>query len=161
MAPPGVKVIATNRQARRDYELQESFEAGLVLQGSEVKSLRESKVTIADAYARIDDGEAWLVGLHIAPRRTSTAVTGHEAERKRKLLLHRSEIERLKARIDQDRLTLVPLSLYFRDGRAKLELALGKARRKGDKRQAIAERDARMEAEKEMGRHRKATGHDV
>ena len=76
MAPPGVKVIATNRQARRDYELQESFEAGLVLQGSEVKSLRESKVTIADAYARIDDGEAWLVGLHIAPWRTSTAVTG-------------------------------------------------------------------------------------
>jgi SsrA-binding protein len=155
MAPPGVKVIATNRQARRDYELQESFEAGLVLQGSEVKSLRESKVTIADAYARIDDGEAWLVGLHIAPWRTSTAVTGHEAERKRKLLLHRSEIERLKARIDQDRLTLVPLSLYFRDGRAKLELALGKARRKGDKRQAIAERDAEREAQRAMSRARR------
>jgi SsrA-binding protein len=155
MAPPGVKVIATNRQARRDYDLQDSFEAGLVLQGSEVKSLRESKVTIADAYARIDDGEAWLVGLHIAPWRTSTAVTGHEAERKRKLLLHRGEIERLKARIDQDRLTLVPLSLYFRDGRAKLELALGKSRRKGDKRQAIAERDAEREAQRAMSRARR------
>ncbi len=155
MAPPGVKVIATNRQARRDYELQESFEAGLVLQGSEVKSLRESNVTIADAYSRIDDGEAWLVGLHIAPWRTSTAVTGHEAERKRKLLLHRNEIERLKARIDQDRLTLVPLSLYFKDGRAKLELALGKARRKGDKRQAIAERDAEREAQRAMSRARR------
>jgi SsrA-binding protein len=152
MAPPGVKIIATNRQARRDYDLQDSFEAGVVLQGSEVKSLRESKVTIADAYARIDGGEAWLVGLHIAPWRTTAADAGHDAERRRKLLLHRDEIDRLRARIDQERLTLVPLSLYFKEGRAKLELALGKSRRKGDKRQVIAERDAEREAQRAMSR---------
>jgi SsrA-binding protein len=158
MAPPGVKVIATNRQARRDYDLQDSVEAGLVLQGSEVKSLREAKVTIADAYARIDGDEAWLVGLHIAPWKTAAASTGHEAERRRKLLLHRDEIDRLRARIDQERLTLVPLSLYFKDGRAKVELALGKARRKGDKRQVIAERDAEREAQRAMSRARRAQG---
>jgi len=156
MPPPGVKMIATNRQARRDYDLDDSVEAGLVLQGSEVKSLREAKVTIADSYARIDDGEAWLVGLHIAPWKTSTSITGHEPERRRKLLLHRDEIDRLRARIDQDRLTLVPLALYFKDGRAKLELALGKARRKGDKRQVIAERDAEREAQRAMSRARRA-----
>jgi SsrA-binding protein len=156
MAPPGVKVIATNRQARRDYDLQESIEAGVVLQGSEVKSLRESKVTIADSYARIDGHEAWLVGLHIAPWRTSTLLTGHEAERRRKLLLHRDEIDRLRARIDQDRLSLVPLSLYFKDGRAKVELALGKPRRKGDRRQVIAERDAEREAQRAMSRARRS-----
>jgi len=148
-------VIATNRQARRDYALQDSFEAGLVLQGSEVKSLREAKVTIADAYARIDGGEAWLVGLHIAPWKTTAADTGHEAMRRRKLLLHRDEIARLRARIDQERLTLVPLALYFKDGRAKLELALGKSRRKGDKRQVIAERDAEREAQRAMSRARR------
>jgi SsrA-binding protein len=156
MPPPGVKMIATNRQARRDYDLDDSVEAGIVLQGSEVKSLREAKVTIADAYARIDDGEAWLVGLHIAPWRTSTSITGHEPERRRKLLLHRDEIDRLRARIDQDRLTLVPLALYFKDGRAKLEMALGKARRKGDRRQVIAERDAEREAQRAMSRARRA-----
>jgi SsrA-binding protein len=156
MPPPGVKMIATNRQARRDYDLDDSIEAGIMLQGSEVKSLREAKVTIADAYARIDDGEAWLVGLHIAPWRTSTSITGHEPERRRKLLLHRDEIDRLRARIDQDRLTLVPLALYFKDGRAKLEMALGKARRKGDRRQVIAERDAEREAQRAMSRARRA-----
>lgn len=155
MPPPGVKIIATNRQARRDYDLQDSFEAGLVLQGSEVKSLREAKVTLADAYARIDDGEAWLVGLHIAPWRTAGSLTGHEVERRRKLLLHREEIDRVRARIDQDRLTLVPLALYFKDGRAKLELALGKSRRKADKRQVIAERDAEREAQRAMSRARR------
>jgi SsrA-binding protein len=156
MPPPGVKMIATNRQARRDYDLDDSIEAGIVLQGSEVKSLREAKVTIADAYARIDGGQAWLVGLHIAPWRTSTSITGHEPERRRKLLLHRDEIDRLRARIDQDRLTLVPLALYFKDGRAKLEMALGKARRKGDRRQVIAERDAERETQRAMSRSRRA-----
>lgn len=155
MPPPDAKVIATNRQARRDYDLGDSVEAGLVLQGSEVKSLRESKVTIADAYARIDDHEAWLVGLHISPWKTSTAITGHEPERRRKLLLHRDEIDRLRARMDQDRLSLVPLALYFKEGRAKLELALGKPRRKGDRRQAIAERDATREAQRAMSRARR------
>lgn len=155
MAPPGVKVIATNRRARHDYELLDTVEAGLVLRGSEVKSLRESKVTIADAYARIDDGEAWLVGLHIAPWRTAANVGAHEPERKRKLLLHREEIDRLRARIDQDRLTLVPISLYFKEGRAKIELALAKHRRKGDRRQDIAKRDADREAQRAMSRGRR------
>lgn len=154
----GVKLIATNRQARRDYEILDTVEAGLVLRGSEVKSLREAKVQLADSYARIDDGEAWLVGLHIAPWRTSALHSGHEPERRRKLLLHREEIDRLRARIDQDRLTMVPLSLYFKDGRAKIELALAKPRRKGDKRQAIAERDARREAQQAIGRALKGRG---
>ena len=152
MAPPGTKVVATNRQARHDYDLLESVEAGLALRGSEVKSLRESKVTLADAYARIEGGEAWLVGLHIAPWRTAGEHTGHDPLRRRKLLLHREEIERLRARVDQERLTLVPLSLYFKDGRAKVELALARARRKGDQRQAIAEREAAREAQRAMSR---------
>jgi SsrA-binding protein len=155
MPPPGVKIVATNRHARHDYDLLDSVEAGIVLTGSEVKSLRESKVQISDSYARIDDGEAWLVGLHIAPWRTAAEFSGHEPERRRKLLLHRAEIDRLRARLDQDRLTLVPLALYFKEGRAKLELALGKPRTKGDKRQAIAERDAKREAEKAMSRDRR------
>ncbi|WP_307781221.1 SsrA-binding protein SmpB [Rhabdothermincola sediminis] len=148
----GTKIIATNRQARRDYDILDHVEAGLVLRGSEVKSLREAKVQLADAYARIDGGEAWLVGLHIAPWRTAATHSGHDPERRRKLLLHRDEIERLRARLDQERLTMVPLSLYFKDGRAKVELALAKPRRKGDKRQAIAARDARREAEQAIGR---------
>lgn len=148
----GTKIIATNRQARRDYDILDHVEAGLVLRGSEVKSLREAKVQLADAYARIDGGEAWLVGLHIAPWRTAATHSGHDPERRRKLLLHRDEIDRLRARLDQERLTMVPLSLYFKDGRAKVELALAKPRRKGDKRQAIAARDARREAEQAIGR---------
>ncbi len=156
MAPSGVKIIATNRQARRDYELLEEVEAGIVLLGSEVKSLREAKVQLAESYARIDDGEAWLVGLHIAPWRTSGAHAGHEPDRRRKLLLHQEEIWRLKARIDQERLTLVPLALYFKGGRAKLEMALGRARRKGDKRQVLAEREASREASREIARSRRA-----
>jgi SsrA-binding protein len=158
MPPPGATVVATNRQARHDYDLLDTVEAGLVLLGSEVKSLREAKVTLADAYARIDDGEAWLVGLHIAPWRTAGLHSGHEAVRNRKLLLHREEIDRLKARIDQDRLTLVPLSLYFAGGRAKVEIALARSRRKGDKRQVIAEREAAREADRAMSRHRRGLG---
>lgn len=145
-------MVATNRRARRDFDLLDEVEAGIVLAGSEVKSLREAKVQIADTYARIDDGEAWLVGLHIAPWKTSGALAGHEPERRRKLLLHRDEIERLDARMAQERLTLVPLELYFKGGRAKLLMALGRGRRKGDKRQAIAEQDAKREAERAMGR---------
>jgi SsrA-binding protein len=154
----GVKLIATNRRARHDYEILETVEAGLVLRGSEVKSLREAKAQLADAYARIDDGEAWLVGLHIAPWRTAAHHSGHDPERRRKLLLHREEIDRLRARIEQDRLTMVPLSLYFKDGRAKVELGLAKPRRKGDRRQVIAERDARREADQAIGRALKGRG---
>jgi SsrA-binding protein len=144
--PPGVKVIASNRQARRNYDILETVEAGLVLRGSEVKSMRESKVQLADAYARIDDGEMWLVSLQISPYSHAQDHSGHEPDRKRKLLLHRDEIDRLRAKVDQERLTLVPLSIYFKEGRAKVELALAKGRRTYDKRQAVAKRDAELEA---------------
>jgi SsrA-binding protein len=153
--PEGVKVVASNRQARRNFEILDTFEAGLVLAGSEVKSLREAKVTIADAYARVIDGEAWVVGLHIAPYAHAGGLGAVDPDRDRKLLLHRLEIERIKARLDQERLTLVPLQLYFKDGRAKLELGLGKGRTGVDKRQHIAERDASREAQREMARARR------
>jgi SsrA-binding protein len=144
MRPEGTKVVATNRQARRNYTVLDTIEAGLVLRGSEVKSLRDSKVQIADAFARIDSGEIWLHALHIAPYANSQAHTGHDPDRKRKLLLHSHEIERLRSRVDPEHLSLIPLSIYFKDGRAKVELALAKGRKIHDKRQAIAEKDAAM-----------------
>jgi SsrA-binding protein len=147
---PGRRVIASNRQARRNYEILETVEAGLALAGSEVKSLRESKVQLADAYARVEGGEVWLVSMHIAPYSHAQAHSGHDPDRRRKLLLHRAEIERLAARVDQERLTLVPLSLYFKAGRVKVELAVGRGRRTFDKRQAIAKRDAELEARRAL-----------
>ena len=146
----GRKLIATNRQARRDYEVLDTIEAGIVLQGSEVKSLRDAHVQFADANGWVRDGELWLLGLHIAPYASAQPHSGHEPDRQRKLLLHRSEIERLKARVDQERLVLVPLSLYFKDGRVKVELALGRGRKQHDKRQAIAKRDAELEARRAL-----------
>jgi SsrA-binding protein len=154
-APPGTKVVASNRQARRNYEVLDTVEAGIVLKGSEVKSLREAKVQLADAYARIEGGEVWLHGLHIAPFSHSGPADGHQPERARKLLLNRQEIERLRPRVDQEHLALVPLSIYFKDGRAKLELALGRGRKTYDKRQLIAKRDADREAARATSaRHR-------
>jgi SsrA-binding protein len=146
------KVVASNRQARRDYDILESFECGIVLRGSEVKALRESKVQLADAYGRVSGGEVWLHGLHIAGYSHSGRFDSHAPERERKLLLHRVQINRLKARVDQEHLALVPLSLYFKDGRAKVELAVARGRRQHDKRQAIARRDADMEARKTAAR---------
>ncbi len=146
----GRKLIATNRQARRDYDVLDTVEAGIVLQGSEVKSLRDAHVQFADANGWIRDGEAWLLGLHIAPYANAQSHSGHDPDRQRKLLLHRSEIERLKARVDQERLALVPLALYFKDGRVKVELALGRGRKQHDKRQAIAKRDAELEARRAL-----------
>jgi SsrA-binding protein len=154
MKPTGTQIVATNRQARRNYTLGDTFEAGIVLKGSEVKSLRESKVQLSDAWASVDDGEVWLNGLHIAPYSRAQAHTGHEPERRRKLLLHRHEIDRIRSRMQLERLTLVPLSLYFKDGRLKVELALGKGRNVVDKRQAIARRDADREAAREIARAR-------
>ena len=153
-----VTVVARNRSARHDYTILDTIEAGLVLRGSEVKSLREAQVQLKEAHGRIDGNEAWVVGMHISPYGTTGVHDLAEPDRKRKLLLNRSEIDRLKLRMDLERLTLVPLSLYFKDGRAKLELGLAKGRTKGDKRQAIAERDALREAQKEMGRARKGVG---
>jgi SsrA-binding protein len=159
MAAPdrkGTKLVATNRTARRDYEVLETFEAGIALKGSEVKSLRESKVQLNDAYARVIDGELWLLGMHVAPYSHGVGVFGHDPDRRRKLLVHRNELLRLKARVEQDRLALVALSLYFKDGRAKVELALARGRTKGDKRQAIAKKEAELEARKAMARARRA-----
>jgi SsrA-binding protein len=154
-APPGTKLIASNRAARHNYAIDDVVECGIVLLGSEVKSMRESQVQLADAYARIRNGEVWLEGVHVAPFAFAVGFGAHDPDRARKLLLHRDEIRRLKAKIDQDRVSLVPLSLYFRDGKVKVELGIGKGRAKADKRQAIAARDAAREAEREMGRYRK------
>ena len=134
------KVVATNRSARHDYEVLDTVEAGLVLRGSEVKSLRDAQVQIKEAFARFDGGEAWLIGMHIAPWGTSGAHDLAEPDRKRKLLLHREQIERWRMRVDLERLAVIPLSVYFSGGRAKVELGLARGRNRGDKRQAIAER---------------------
>jgi SsrA-binding protein len=152
-SPEGTKLIASNRAARRNYTITDTVEAGMVLLGSEVKSMREAQVQLADAYARIRNGEAWLEGVHVAPYTFAIGFGAHDPDRSRKLLLHKDEIERLKARVDQERVSIVPLSLYFRDGRVKVELGVGKGRDKADKRHAIAERDSRREVEREMRRH--------
>jgi SsrA-binding protein len=155
MKPPGTKLIASNRKARHDYTILDTVEAGIVLTGSEVKSLRAGHVQLADAYARVRSGEVWMDGVHIAPYQFATGVGAHEPDRSRKLLLNRSEIRRLSDRVDQERVALVPLSLYFKDGRAKVELGIGKGRTKGDKRQAMAERDSKREIERALGRSAK------
>lgn len=155
MKPTGTQVVATNRQARRNYTLGDTFEAGVVLRGSEVKSLRESKVQLAEAWASIDGDEVWINGLHIAPYSRAQAHSGHEPERRRKLLLHRSEIDRIRMRMQLERLALVPLSLYFKEGRLKVELALGKGRNVVDKRHDIARRDADREAARDIARARR------
>lgn len=155
MKPTGTQIVATNRQARRNYVLGDTFEAGVVLRGSEVKSLRESKVQLTDAWASVDDHEVWLNGLHIAPYSRAQAHSGHEPVRRRKLLLHRGEIDRIRMRMQVERLALVPLSLYFKDGRVKVELALGKGKNVVDKRQDIAKRDADREAAREISRARR------
>lgn len=154
---PQNRVVATNRQARRDYEILDTVECGIVLRGSEVKSLRESNVQLADSYARLRDGEVWLHGLHIAPY-SHAGVDVPQADRTRKLLLHRAEIDRLRARLDQERLALVPLRLYFKAGKAKLELGVGRGRRAADKRQAIAKRDADLEARRAMAQANRRGG---
>ncbi len=148
----GTKIIAANRKARRNYEILETVEAGLVLRGSEVKSLRDAHAQIGDAFARIEGGEAWLVSMHIGVYSHAQDHSGHEPERRRKLLLHRSELDRLRAIVDEQHLSLIPLSLYFKDGRVKVELALARGRKTYDKRQVLAERDASREAARAIAR---------
>jgi len=147
----GRTMIAQNRKARHDYAIQDTFEAGLVLQGTEVKSLRAGRASLVDAYGRIKDGEVWLEGMHV-PEYTEGTWTNHEPRRPRKLLLHRSEIEKLIGKTKESGLTLVPLSLYFKDGKAKVEIALARGKRSYDKRATLAERDARREVERATGR---------
>lgn len=141
------KDIAQNRRARHEYEILETVEAGIVLEGSEVKGLRERGATIGDAYVQIRRGEAWLIGAYIADY-VNAGMTGHDPMRTRKLLLHRREIEHLSDGLSQKGLALVPLRLYFREGRAKIELGLGRGKTLYDKRRTIAERDARRDAER-------------
>jgi len=142
----GPRPVAQNRRARHDYDILEEVEAGIVLAGSEVKSLRDGKVQLRDAYARVHDGEVWLHGVHVAPWVYTTGFGSVDPDRPRKLLLHRRQIHDLAVRTSQDSLTLIPLAIYFKDGRAKVDLALARGRRNYDKRHAIAERDAAMEA---------------
>ena len=143
----GVKVVARNRRARHDYEILDTFECGIVLRGSEVKSLRNAQVELKDSYADIRDGEVWLERAHIAPYGFSPG-GGHDPERPRKLLLHRREIDRLIGKINEAGLTLVPLQVYFKAGKAKVEIALAKGRRAYDKRQKIRERMEKREMER-------------
>jgi SsrA-binding protein len=143
---PGPRPVAQNRKARHDYDILDRFEAGLVLAGSEVKSIRAGKVQLRDSYARVQDGEVWLHGVHVAPYAFSSGFGSVDPDRPRKLLLNRREINELQESTTQDSLTLVPLSVYFKDGRAKVDLALARGRRKYDKRHAIAARDAQREA---------------
>lgn len=139
------KVITTNRQARFEYAILETIEAGVALTGTEIKSVRAGKVNLRDAYARIDAGEVWLIGMHISPYEQAGEYFQHDPLRPKKLLLHRREIARLKAELGQKGLTLVPLRLYLKGPRAKLELGLGKGKKLYDKRAAMAERDARRD----------------
>jgi SsrA-binding protein len=140
----GRKVIAQNKRARHDYHVEDTFEAGLVLQGTEVKSLREGRASLVDGYATIDDNEAWLLNVHI-PEYSQGTWTNHAARRKRKLLLHRKEIEKLAAKTKEGGLTIVPLVLYFKDGRAKVEIGLARGKKDWDKRQSLAEQQAKRE----------------
>ena len=145
----GTNVVARNRKARHDYHIEDTIEAGLVLWGTEVKSLRAGRASLVDGFATIERGEAWLEGVHI-PEYTQGTWTNHAARRKRKLLMHRTEIDKLGAKSREAGHTLVPLSLYFKDGRAKVELALAKGKREYDKRHALRERQDRREAERAM-----------
>ena len=150
----GRKFVAQNRKARHDYHIDEVFEAGLVLTGTEVKSLRAGHASLVDGYAHIRDGEAWLAGVHI-PEYTEGTWTNHEPRRERKLLLHRQEILRLIGKTKETGVTLVPLALYFKDGRAKIEIALARGKRSYDKRVALAEKQAKRETERALAqRHR-------
>ena len=155
MSPSGTKLVASNRKARRDFTILDTFEAGLVLRGAEVKSLRASQVQMADAYARFGKKDAWLEGVHIAPDAFATGSDAPDPDRPRKLLLHSEEIEKIGARVAQERLAVVPLSIYFKDGRAKVEIALAKGKKTWDKRHALAERQAKRETEQAVGRRMK------
>ena len=147
----GQKMVAQNKKARHDYHIEDTWEAGLVLMGTEVKSLRQGRASLVDGFAEIDNGEAWLLGVHI-PEYSQGTWTNHSARRRRKLLLNRAEIDKIERRVNEKGLTIVPLSLYFKDGRAKVEIALARGKKQYDKRHAIAERQAKADAQREIGR---------
>jgi SsrA-binding protein len=153
-AQPGRQILASNRKARHNYSILETFEAGVVLLGTEVKSLREGRASLADAFATVDDGEVWLRNLHI-PEYHHGSWTNHEPRRTRKLLLHRRQIDVLIGKIRDGNLALVPLALYFSEGKVKVELALARGKRAHDKRQDMARRDAEREVARALGRRAK------
>jgi SsrA-binding protein len=153
----GRKVIASNRKARHDYAILDTYEAGIALTGTEVKSLRAGRASLVDAFGQVSDGEIYLHNLHI-PEYAQGTWTNHEPRRTRKLLLKRIEISRLIGKLKESGLTLVPLSLYFSDGKVKVELALARGKRTHDKRQDLARRDAQREIERATGRRRKGMG---
>ena len=150
----GRKLIAQNRKARHDYHIEDTYEAGMVLMGTEVKSLRAGRASLTDGFVDIDDHEVWLHSVHI-PEYTQGTWTNHSARRKRKLLLNRDEIDKIERRVNEKGLTVVPLALYFLDGRAKVEIALAKGKKSWDKRHALAERTAEREKEQALGRRAK------
>ena len=145
----GRKVVATNRKARHDYAIEDTYEAGLALTGTEVKSLRLGRASLVDGFATISGGEAWLEGVHI-PQYTQGTWTNHEPRRRRKLLLHRAEIDKLVGATRESGYTIVPLQLYFSDGRAKVEIALARGKRNYDKRQALRQKQDAREAARAM-----------
>ena len=149
-----VKIIATNRKARHDYLIEDTIEAGIVLTGSEIKSLRAGQVNLRDSYATIRDGEAWLLNTHIAPYKQAS-FENHEPRRERKLLLHRREINRLTGKLQEKGLTLVPLQIHLKNSRAKVQLGLARGKKAFDKRQAMRERDDRRQIERALGRRQK------
>lgn len=146
----GIKIIASNRKAFHDYQILERVEAGLVLTGTEVKALREGRCNLKDSYARIRDGEAWLIGLHISPYKNA-GYSSHDPERERKLLLHKDEIKRIYRKVQEKGVTLIPLKVYFKRGLAKVEIGLATGKKQYDKRQDIA----RREQERDMKRTEK------
>ncbi|MFP5347848.1 MAG: SsrA-binding protein SmpB [Actinomycetes bacterium] len=149
----GRKVVATNRKARHDYHIEDEIEAGIVLTGTEVKSLRQGRASLVDGFAQITDGEAWLENVHI-PEYTEGTWNNHSVRRKRKLLLHRAQIDKLEGKLRETGMTLVPLQLYFRDGRAKVELGVARGKKQYDKRQALRERQDTREAQRAMSLRR-------
>jgi SsrA-binding protein len=147
---PGDRTVATNRRARHDYDIEETFEAGMVLTGPEVKSLREGRASLSDAYARVDGSAVWIENMHIPPYEMADT-RQYDAKRPRKLLLHREEISRLTGKTAERGLALIPLKVYFTRGLAKMQLGLGRGKRQYEKRQAIAEREHRREMERGLG----------
>jgi SsrA-binding protein len=150
----GRKLVAQNKKARHDYHIEDTYEAGLVLMGTEVKSLRMGRASLSDGFVDIESHEAWLHGVHI-PEYTQGTWTNHSARRKRKLLLNRHEIDKIERRVNEKGLTVIPLALYFLDGRAKVEIALAKGKKTWDKRHSLAERQANREKEQALGRRLK------
>ena len=147
--------VATNKQAKRNYEILETYEAGIALKGSEVKSLRDAQARIDEGFCRFENDELWLIGVYIAPYKQQSSDSVLEPARKRKLLLNRSELTKLKAKMDQQGLSVVPMKIYFLRGNAKVKIGLGRGKKHHDKRQDIAKRDAQRDINRELGRRNK------